>query len=196
VLAGAFLNLRATADFIAAQEPPHLSLVCSGTANEAATEDVLGAGALCDLVWPLYEGSATADSAQMARRLFQVEQNDLLAAISRSRNGRRLLARPDLREDAAFCAQRDVFELVEAQMAQRFPGQTPNIEGEKNKLLLQGIQLFFAFIGVGDGFLNANDADLGYGGAAGPGRPRALSQRGGRSAHSEREGKDADIFMT
>ena len=112
VLLGSFLNLRATAEFIEGSTPPHLLLVCSGTLDQAAYEDVLGAGALCDLLWPKYGGGAVADSAHIARRLFRLEQNDLLAAVAQSRNGRRLMAHPDLREDVPFCVQRDLFRLV------------------------------------------------------------------------------------
>ena len=112
VLLGSFLNLRATAEFIEKQEPLHLLLVCSGTLDQAAYEDVLGAGALCDLLWPKYGDGLVADSAQIARRLFLLEQNDLLAAVAQSRNGRRLMARPELREDVAFCVQREVFGFV------------------------------------------------------------------------------------
>ena len=112
VLLGSFLNLRATAQFIENQAPAHLLLVCSGTLDQAAYEDLLGAGALCDLLWAKYSGGAVADSAYLARRLFCLEQNDLLGAVSQSRNGRRLLAHPDLRADVPFCLQRDLFGLV------------------------------------------------------------------------------------
>ena len=53
-----------------------------------------------------------ADSAHIARRLFRLEQDDLLAAVAQSRNGRRLMAHPDLRDDVPFCLQRDLFSLV------------------------------------------------------------------------------------
>jgi 2-phosphosulfolactate phosphatase len=112
VLIGAFLNLRATAGAIEQRAPSHLLIVCGGTLDQAAYEDVLAAGALCDLVWPLYGHGAVADSAHMARRLFHQEQSDLLAALAQSRNGRRLLAQPQLRDDVAFCARRDVLSLV------------------------------------------------------------------------------------
>ena len=112
VLLGSFLNLRSTAQFIESQSPAHLLLVCSGTLDQAAYEDLLGAGALCDLVWPRYSGGAVADSAHFSRRLFRLEQNDLLGAVSQSRNGRRLMANPDLRADVPFCLQRDLFGLV------------------------------------------------------------------------------------
>jgi 2-phosphosulfolactate phosphatase len=110
VLAASFLNLRATANKLAAAE--NVILVCSGTFDQAAYEDTLAAGAMCDLLWPRYGAGAVADSALMARQLYLLEKNDLLAAVSNSRNGRRLLSMPDLREDVAYCVQRDIFSLV------------------------------------------------------------------------------------
>lgn len=112
VLLGSFLNLRATAEFIERQHHSHLLLVGSGTLDQTAYEDVLGAGALCDLLWSKNSSGAVADSALIARRLFRLEQNDLLGAVSKSRNGRRLMAHPDLHEDVTFCVQRDLFGLV------------------------------------------------------------------------------------
>ena len=112
VLLGSFLNLGATARFIEQRSPDDLLLVCSGTHEQAAYEDALGAGALCELLWPKYGDGAVADSAHMARRLFRLEQDDLAAAVAQSRNGRRLMAHPDLREDVAFCVQRDRLQLV------------------------------------------------------------------------------------
>ena len=112
VLIGSFLNLRATADFILQNLPETLLLVCSGTLEQAAYEDTLGAGALGDLLWKDFSGGAISDSALMARQLFQQAQNDLLAAAGQSRNGARLLSQAELRDDVAFCLQRDVFDFV------------------------------------------------------------------------------------
>jgi len=117
VLVGSLLNLRATARFLDELRPPNLLVVCSGTLEEAAYEDILGAGALCDLLWPCYGAGAVADSAYAARRLFGIEQNDLASAFSQTRNGRRLLSLPELRDDVAFCLQRDSIELVAGLMA-------------------------------------------------------------------------------
>ncbi len=114
VLLGSFLNLRATADLILQSPPETLLLVCSGTLDQASLEDVLGAGALCDLVWGSYRGGAVADSALMARQLFQLAQADLPKAAGASRNGRRLLSQPELTADVAFCLQRDVFDFAAA----------------------------------------------------------------------------------
>jgi 2-phosphosulfolactate phosphatase len=110
VLAASFLNLRATADCVA--DARDLILVCSGTLDQMAYEDVLGAGAMCELLWSRHSAGHVADSAQIARQLYLLEKADLLAGVSKSRNGRRLLANPDLRDDVAFCMQRDLFTIV------------------------------------------------------------------------------------
>lgn len=114
VLIGSFLNLSSTAEFIRQCHPADLLLVCSGTLDQAAYEDVLGAGALCDLIWSAYNTGAVSDSAHMARRLFRLEMDNLLAAVQQSRNGRRLTANPDLRDDVAYCVQRDTVQVVAA----------------------------------------------------------------------------------
>jgi 2-phosphosulfolactate phosphatase len=112
VLAGAILNLGGLARCLRKDKPERLLVICAGTFEEAAYEDALAAGALCDLVWDEFEGRAIADSALMARRIFLDAQGDLAAALSRARNAGRLLARPDLRDDVAFCLRRDALDVL------------------------------------------------------------------------------------
>src|SRR5262249_23816918 len=109
VLISCFLNLTATARRI--QSERDLLLVCSGTFDQVAYEDVLAAGALCDL---LGVGGEISASARIAVELYRLARNDLAAALGSSRNGRRLLEHPDLCDDVTFCAQRDVYPLVAA----------------------------------------------------------------------------------
>jgi len=110
---GSFLNLSATVNLLQQPPPSHLVLVCSGTFDQAAYEDVLCAGALCGLIWSHYRDGAVSDSAHIARRLFLAEEKDLAGALaSSSRNAARLLASAELRDDVAFCLQRDLFNLV------------------------------------------------------------------------------------
>jgi len=112
VLAGALVNLGALVRLIEQHRPPQLLLVGGGTLEQAAFEDALAAGALADAVWPLYAEGQVSDGALMARHLYRTFAADLLAAFRLSRNGRRLLARPELRDDVSFCATRDLFEVV------------------------------------------------------------------------------------
>ena len=106
ILAGAFVNLGALARWIQSEQPDNLLLVGAGTFEEAAYEDTLAAGALSDLVWGQF--SHPADSAQIAREIYLAGRADLADALERhSRNARRLLADPDLREDVPFSIQLD-----------------------------------------------------------------------------------------
>jgi len=111
VFVASFLNLGATARAIRNCRPSALLVVCSGTFEEAAYEDVLGAGALCDALWDLFPDLQT-DSAQIAREIYLNSQKDLAQAMARSRNGRRLLSRPELHDDVAFCLRTDAFPLT------------------------------------------------------------------------------------
>lgn len=109
VVASSFLNLAVTAKFLNQSPAEELLLVCAGTGEGVALEDVLAAGALASLV-----GGSYADSTEIASRLFNSVKADLPAMIASSQNALRLLAIPELRADVAFCAQRDVFKIVAA----------------------------------------------------------------------------------
>jgi len=112
VLVSSFLNLRATYMWITDHRPSHLILVCSGTFDEPALEDILAAGAICERVWPLYGGGHISDSAEVARRIYPLMQYDLLGAMKHSRNGRRLLGNPELRSDVWFSVQRETVSFI------------------------------------------------------------------------------------
>ena len=107
VLAASFLNLSATAKFLNQLQPETILLICAGTGEGVALEDVLAAGALADLL-----AGERADATEVARQNYLRAKLDLAVAIAGSTNGRRLLGLPELRADVAFCSQRDVFDLV------------------------------------------------------------------------------------
>jgi 2-phosphosulfolactate phosphatase len=113
VLMGSFLNLAATVRHLKQLAPENVLLVCSGTGEQAATEDALAAGALADLIWDDVRGKV-ADSAQLAREFYLRFHADLPAAMAHSANAQRLLALSELRADVPFCLRRDVFDLVAA----------------------------------------------------------------------------------
>ncbi|MFO1478489.1 MAG: 2-phosphosulfolactate phosphatase [Verrucomicrobiota bacterium] len=102
VFAGSFLNLDATAAAVHRLNPERLLLICSGTYEETAYEDILGAGALCEQLWPHLQNASVSDAARVARWLYLAAREDLPAAVARSRNGARLLSVPELKDDVAF----------------------------------------------------------------------------------------------
>jgi 2-phosphosulfolactate phosphatase len=110
ILPGSVLNLAALARSLSSHQTTRLLIVCAGTFEEAAYEDTLAAGALCDLVWN--EFGERTDSAAMAREIYLSGKSDLNAALQNSRNARRLLAQPELRDDVAFCWQRDILPVT------------------------------------------------------------------------------------
>lgn len=116
VLVSSFLNLRATTNWIREKNPPHLILVCSGTLEEPALEDVLAAGALCEKLWSNYAGGHLSDSAEIARRIYPLLQFNLIEAMKHSLNGRRLMANPELRDDVWLCVQRETVAFTAMMM--------------------------------------------------------------------------------
>ena len=138
VLAASFLNLTATVAFIKKLQPVQVVPVCAGTHENTALEDVLAAGALCEMLFGgarllasrkangntpargdhrswMAAGAPSldlSDSAEMARATYAQAKANLAAAVGRSENARRLLGIPELHDDVSFCLQRDIFPLV------------------------------------------------------------------------------------
>ena len=117
VLATSFPNLDASVEYVRAQPPGPILLVCSGTFEQAAYEDVLAAGAMASLL--ASEHAVTADSAIIARQIFERAENDLSAAMEFSRNARRLRSRQELSAEVDFCLQRDALPVVARMKAER-----------------------------------------------------------------------------
>jgi len=114
VWVGAFLNLGAAAAALHRTQPRQVVIVCSGTLEQPAFEDVLAAGALCDLIWPAYSEGEWADSALLALEAYRHHADDLAAGLGSGRNGQRLLRQPELRDDVAFSAMPDRYGFVPA----------------------------------------------------------------------------------
>ena len=112
VLAGSFLNLTATVRWLERRQPAVVVLVGAGTEEFLALEDVLCAGAMCDLLLQAKAGIVLDDAARVAWGSYQAAADNLIAVVGGGRNGARLLANPDLREDVKFCLQRDACDLA------------------------------------------------------------------------------------
>ena len=112
VLVGSFLNLQATAGLVAAKRTHHLLLVCAGTREDAALEDTLAAGALCDRLIGSVPAVGLLDSAEIALAAYRQAAGNLSAAVRHAQNARRLLANAELRDDVDFCLRRDCYSLA------------------------------------------------------------------------------------
>jgi 2-phosphosulfolactate phosphatase len=111
ILASSFLNLNATAEFLRREKAEMILLVCAGTGENQADEDVLAAGALIEILAEKTE-VAVSSSAEIACKFYATSKSKLAAVVCNSENGQRLLSIPELRDDVVFCLQRDIFPLV------------------------------------------------------------------------------------
>jgi len=104
--------MRSTVHWLTQHHPEHLVLVCSGTGEQHALEDMLAAGALCEKIWSNYSYGRTSDAAELVRRVYPLLGSNLLEAMKSTRNGNRLLAQEDLRDDVWYCVQREIFNFA------------------------------------------------------------------------------------
>jgi 2-phosphosulfolactate phosphatase len=112
VLAASFLNLGTTAEFLRRNKFAEVLIVCAGTGENAALEDTLAAGALCEMLSGGFGAGANTASVETARHAYAQAKSNLTGAMRDSENARRLLAIPELRDDVAFCLQRDTCPLI------------------------------------------------------------------------------------
>ena len=112
VLAAAFLNLGATAKWVREKSPENVLLICAGTGENAALEDILAAGALCESLLRGTNAPSLSDSARVALSAFEQARANLPQAICQSENALRLLSIPELRPDVEFCLRQNVCSLV------------------------------------------------------------------------------------
>lgn len=115
VLAASLRTVGSVARWIVANPSPKCLIVCSGTYEDAAYEDVVGAGALVHRLAMALTKVTLLDSACIARIIYQAAQPDLARSLSLyARNGRRLAAMPELADDVALCAAEDDLDLIAA----------------------------------------------------------------------------------
>jgi 2-phosphosulfolactate phosphatase len=107
VVVGSFLNLAATAELVVRRNPRLLLLVCAGTGENAALEDTLAAGALCDLISSELSSCNLLDSAEIASHVYRRAEGNLRETVHAAQNARRLLANAELRDDVEYCLRRD-----------------------------------------------------------------------------------------
>jgi 2-phosphosulfolactate phosphatase len=107
---GALVNAGAVAERLAKRNRD-VTLLCAGTDNKPALEDLLGAGAVLDALSKQIDLEIHGDVARIARRLFQSARHDLRSALRESQGGRNLIA-VELEADIDFCARLDCFDVV------------------------------------------------------------------------------------
>lgn len=113
ILVGAFLNLDALIAGLVESEAQHVLLVCAGTGEDCASEDVLCAGAVVEGLAERSPSAAVSDSALVARACYRDGRSEAAEEprIAHGTNGRRLEGVPGLAPDVAFCSQTSVMNV-------------------------------------------------------------------------------------
>ncbi len=104
-LAAAILNLAATCDHIVAASS--VLVVCAGTFETLAAEDVLAAGMLC----AQFPEAVLTDAAEVALGYYTTQSANILSALQKTRNGRALTAKGRGAE-IEWCAQNSIYNVV------------------------------------------------------------------------------------
>lgn len=104
---GSLRNISGLAQKLLASPLDEILIICAGTAEEASVEDTIAAGALCERL----AGCALRDSAQIAHGFYLHHAPNLRASVNLARNGRKLLAMPDLADDVPVCFDIDSLQI-------------------------------------------------------------------------------------
>jgi 2-phosphosulfolactate phosphatase len=112
LFAGSLLNARATAEALL-RSAEDVVLLCAGTDNHPAMEDILGAGAVINELQNLAASSATCatDLATAAYFAFRHAAADLHSALSKAQGGRNLVA-AGLSDDIVHCSRLNGLQSV------------------------------------------------------------------------------------
>ncbi len=109
---GAFLNVGALVRELARRSPPRVVLVCSGTGEASAYEDVMAAGALVARWMETARAARLSDAAALALGAWRDGGSSTDTIPERASNARRLMAFPELAPDVAYCLRLDVVDAV------------------------------------------------------------------------------------
>ncbi|MBI3078452.1 MAG: 2-phosphosulfolactate phosphatase [Deltaproteobacteria bacterium] len=110
ILVGCYLNLGAVARTAAAGGRDVL-VACAGRLGGVSLEDVVGAGAVVAALEEVAAPLSLTDAARVARELYREYAADVGRSFRDSAHGQELL-RLGLAEDLAFCATRDLTQIV------------------------------------------------------------------------------------
>ncbi|MDX1741866.1 MAG: 2-phosphosulfolactate phosphatase [Rhodothermales bacterium] len=110
LVVGSFVNAERVVDFVSSAGLDTV-IVCAGWRNRVSLEDTLCAGMLLHRLWDGVEPPDSTDTSHIAFTLYQREQKNILAAVRRSRHGKRL-AQMGRSEDVDFCGSIDILPVL------------------------------------------------------------------------------------
>ena len=110
VITGAFVNLRAVADYCL-YRGRNVVVLASGWEDKVNIEDTLFGGALCDLLIQTGQYQPGSDAATIALEMWNNHKNDLPAYMEQTDHIKRLKAN-NLEDSVPYCLTLDCVEVV------------------------------------------------------------------------------------
>ncbi len=124
VAVGCFLNASKVIEF-AWQTEHDVAIVCAGSADRAALEDILCAGLILNQLWDGQEPKHRSDAAHIALAQYASDQGDLVTTLARSNHARHLVEL-GFEDDVAYCARVDAILLLPVYRDSRLVLQNPD----------------------------------------------------------------------
>lgn len=123
VAIGCFLNASKVIEF-AWKAEQDVVLLCAGSADRAALEDILCAGLILNQLWGGQEPKGHSDAAHIALTQYACDQGDLATTLARSNHARHLVEL-GFDEDVTYCARVDAIPLLPVYHDSRIVLQNP-----------------------------------------------------------------------
>ncbi len=123
VAIGCFLNASKVIEF-AWKAEQDVVILCAGSADRAALEDILCAGLILNQLWGGQEPKNRSDAAHIALTQYAQDHGDLATTLARSNHARHLVEL-GFEEDVAYCAQVDAIPLLPIYHDSRIVLQNP-----------------------------------------------------------------------
>jgi 2-phosphosulfolactate phosphatase len=108
IILGAFVNLKATSEYLISQENDVL-ILCAGWKGKFNLEDSLFAGALVSKLHPHF--STECDASVAMRNLFESNVHRLQLFMGQASHAKRL-QNQDIEADIEFCLSQDIYDLI------------------------------------------------------------------------------------
>jgi 2-phosphosulfolactate phosphatase len=107
---GCFLNVSKVIEF--AWKAEHdVAIVCAGSDDRVALEDILCAGLILNQLWTDADARERSDAAHIARSLYAYDKENLADALARSNHALRLIEL-GFEDDVAYCSRIDALPLL------------------------------------------------------------------------------------
>ncbi|MEP0548241.1 MAG: 2-phosphosulfolactate phosphatase [Rhodothermales bacterium] len=107
---GCFLNVSKVIEF-AWKAEHEVVILCAGSDDRVALEDILCAGLILNQLWSDGEHHERSDAAHIALSLYAYDKDDLTNALMRSNHAQRLIEL-GFEDDVRYCARVDALPLL------------------------------------------------------------------------------------